>query len=193
VLREYISVGGIPLHVLDTAGLRESTDPVEQEGMRRAWEAIARADRVLLVVDATVGRTAEDDQLLARLPSELPVTVVYNKIDLSGAAAASQNNAVWLSARGGEGLDLLRDHLREVMGVRSGIEGLFLARRRHLDALARTGQHLSQAATVLAAYRAGELLAEELRLAQQALGEITGEVTSDDLLGHIFSSFCIGK
>ncbi|HXH03998.1 MAG TPA: tRNA uridine-5-carboxymethylaminomethyl(34) synthesis GTPase MnmE [Candidatus Competibacteraceae bacterium] len=197
VLRERISIDGMPLHVVDTAGLREAADVVEREGIRRAWAEIERADRVLVVIDQSTAEPAAEAELLARLPPGLGVTRVYNKIDLSGHAPALEepdgaHAAVYLSAQSGAGLDLLRRHLKRCMGYQSSGTGLFSARRRHLDALRRAGECLERAAGQLAV-RAGELVAEELRLAQQALGEITGELTSDELLGRIFSSFCIGK
>lgn len=197
VLRERIQIDGMPLHVIDTAGLRDSPEPIEREGVRRAWAEIEIADRVLLVVDEQVGISAEDRRIRERLPQSLPVTLIRNKIDLSGTApaesAGEEGTEITLSAKTGAGIDLLRSHLKQAMGYQSGGEGLFTARRRHLDALARAAVHLEEARHQLEDYRAGELMAEELRLAQQALGEITGEFTSDDLLGRIFSSFCIGK
>ncbi len=195
ILREQIQIDGMPLHVVDTAGLRETAEEVEQEGIRRAWAAIEHADRVLLVVDDRTGIDTEDEAILARLPQELPVTVVRNKADLSGTATGFSGDAdrpvVVLSALRGEGLDGLREHLKQCMGYTAG-EGTFIARRRHLDALTRGDQALDAAAVQLA-NGAGELMAEELRRAQDALGEITGAVSTEDLLGEIFSSFCIGK
>ncbi|MGA7801572.1 MAG: tRNA modification GTPase, partial [Gammaproteobacteria bacterium] len=197
LLREHVQIDGMPLHVIDTAGLRDSADPVEREGIRRAWQAIEGADRLLLVVDDCLGWSEEEDAIVRRLPVELPRTVVYNKIDLSGAAPAVAGDPssaeVHLSLRTGAGLDRLREHLKSAMGYQDGTQGAFMARRRHLDALARARGHLDEGRRQLETNRAGELLAEELRQAQQALGEITGEFTSDDLLGRIFSSFCIGK
>ncbi len=197
VLRERIQLDGMPLHVIDTAGLRDSPDPIEREGVRRAWAEIEAADRVLLMVDDQVGICAEDQRIRERLPWSVPVTVIRNKIDLSGAKPAESSSdggtAIALSARTGAGINLLVGHLKQAMGFQSGAEGLFSARRRHLDALARAAGHLEEAWRQLEEYRAGELMAEELRLAQRTLGEITGEITSDDLLGRIFSSFCIGK
>ncbi len=197
VLREHIQLDGMPLHVIDTAGLRDSADPIEQEGIRRAWREIETADRVLLVIDDREGLTKEDHAIRDRLPEQLPLTLICNKIDLSGVepgeTAGEWGAEVRLSAKTGVGLDQLRNHLKQCMGYTSAGEGLFSARRRHLDALERAGQHLAEAGRQLEVMRAGELVAEELRLAQQALGEITGEFTSDDLLGRIFSSFCIGK
>lgn len=196
LLHEQITLDGLPLHVVDTAGLRDSADPVEQEGVRRAWEAARSADRVLLVVDDALGFSAADRQILEQLPAGLAVTVVYNKVDLSGRAPQrdeeQQPASVSLSARTGEGLNLLREHLKQIAGFQPFGEGSFLARRRHLEALDRARLHLGGAQQCLQE-RAGELLAEELRLAQQALGEITGEFSSEDLLSKIFSSFCIGK
>ena len=196
LLREHIHLDGLPLHVIDTAGLRESGDAVEQEGVRRAREAMGTADRVLLVVDDTQGLTAEDQGILERLPSKLPVTVICNKIDLSGrppqCADRDEPAQVALSARYGAGLDLLREHLKQTVGFESRGEDGFLARRRHVDALERAHEHVKLAWQRLDEH-ASELLAEELRLAQQALGEITGEFSSEDLLGRIFASFCIGK
>ncbi|PWV64820.1 tRNA uridine-5-carboxymethylaminomethyl(34) synthesis GTPase MnmE [Plasticicumulans acidivorans] len=196
VLRERINLDGMPLHIIDTAGLRESADPVEQEGIRRAWREIERADRLLLLVDDASGPTAEDAALRARLPARLPLTLVRNKIDLSGAGAGETQGdwgeEIRLSALDGRGLDSLRAHLKRCMGYDDAHEGRFMARRRHLDALQRTREALACARQQLSV-RAGELAAEELRRAHQALGEITGEFTPDDLLGAIFSRFCIGK
>lgn len=196
VLREQISIDGVPLHVVDTAGLRDSDDRVEREGIRRAWGELEKADRVLLVVEDATGITPEEGAILERLPL-IPVTVVRNKVDLTHHTPALAEGPLGpelrLSARSGAGLDLLRDHLKRAVGWRDSTEGLFMARRRHLDALDRAATHLACGIEVLRTSQAGELLAEELRLAQQVLGEITGEFTSDDLLGRIFSSFCIGK
>lgn len=196
LLREQITIDGMPLHIIDTAGLRESGDAIEQEGIRRAWQAIERADRVLLLVDDRQGITAAEEQILQRLPKQLGVSVIRNKIDLSGEKAAitrgRHGEEIRLSAKCGDGLDLLRSHLKRVMGYQQGGEGAFMARRRHLAALHKAESHLQQGETALNS-RQGELVAEELRLAHQALGEITGEFTPDDLLSRIFASFCIGK
>ena len=195
LLREHVSLDGMPLHLIDTAGLRESGDAVEQEGVRRAKREMQNADRVLLVVDGTRGLTLEDERILKELPASLPVTLLFNKLDLGGGTPALEelvgHPRISLSAKTGAGMDLLRSHLKAAAGFQQG-EGGFSARRRHLDALQRARQHL-QAAAEQAQVGAGELLAEDLRLAQVALSEITGEFTSDDLLGKIFSSFCIGK
>ena len=197
VLREQISIDGMPLHVIDTAGLRESDDPVEQEGVRRAWNEIAAADRILMVVDDRLGLAAEERALRERLPADTPVTVLYNKIDLSGQMPVARNgewgHEIWLSAKTETGLDLLREHLKTCMGYHGGGEGTFMARRRHLEALERAAAALTQAMEQLESYRAGELVAEELREAQNALSEIGGAFTSEDLLSRIFGSFCIGK
>ena len=180
-----------------TAGLRESTDIVELEGIRRAWNEIQTADRILMVVDDRYGLTAEDRALRARLPADTGVTVIYNKIDLSGREPDLQEGGwgteILLSAKTGAGLEVLRQHLKACMGYRGASEGGFMARRRHLDAIGRAGEALDRARYQLEVARAGELVAEELRLAQNALSEITGEFTSEDLLGRIFASFCIGK
>jgi len=194
LLREHIQIDGMPVHVIDTAGLRDTDEPVEREGIRRAWAAIEAADRMLLVVDDAAGWGDAEDAILARLPADLPRTVVLNKADVTGRAAGlMEDEVVAVSARTGAGLDALGTHLKTVMGYQDQGEGGFMARRRHLDALNRAHGHVQAGHDQLTRHRAGELLAEELRQAQQALNEITGEFTSDDLLGRIFSSFCIGK
>jgi tRNA modification GTPase len=197
VLREHIQLDGMPLHVIDTAGLHDSDDPVEQLGMARARKAMESADRLLLLVDDQPGFTAADAAILDGLPAGVPHTVIFNKIDLSGrmpGPVGTGNSAGFaLSVKTGAGMDALRAHLKQCVGFGEQVEGSFSARRRHLDALLRVQQHLLAGQRQLEELQAGELLAEELRLAQQELGEITGEVSSDDLLGRIFSSFCIGK
>ncbi|SFU90303.1 tRNA uridine-5-carboxymethylaminomethyl(34) synthesis GTPase MnmE [Xenorhabdus koppenhoeferi] len=201
VLREHIHIDGMPLHVIDTAGLREASDEVERIGIERAWQEIEQADRVLFMVDSTTTNAVEPAQIwpefMAKLSASLPVTVIRNKTDMTGeetgVSEISGYTLVRLSARDGKGIDLLRDHLKETMGFNSNTEGGFLARRRHLQALNTAAEHLQAGHQQLIFARSGELLAEELRLAQQVLSEITGEFTSDDLLGRIFSSFCIGK
>src|SRR5215469_14799497 len=198
VVRERISIDGMPLHVLDTAGLREGGDVVEEEGMRRARTEMQRADRVLFVIDAHAdpGAAAYREQR-ARLPADVPVTLVFNKCDLATGLPLSDTSSgpprLWLSALTGDGLAELRAHLKACMGYQTIDGGAISARRRHLEALARARAHCEEAARQLAERRAGELVAEELRGAQQALAEITGEFTSDDLLGRIFAGFCIGK
>ncbi len=197
VLREHIHIEGVPLHIIDTAGLRDSADPVEAIGVQRAWSEIQRADRVLLVIDDRQGVSDADLAILARLPAAMPRTLVHNKIDRTGRAATlwhgDQGEHIGVSARQGQGLDVLRHHLLETVGYHAAGEGSFMARRRHLDALQRAVRHVELGGNQLSERQAGELLAEELRLAQQALNEITGEFGSEDLLGRIFSSFCIGK
>lgn len=198
VLREQIQIDGLPLHVIDTAGLRESTDRVEQEGIRRAWDEIRRADRILLLVNDAQGITGIERDILGQLPQPGPgLSIVRNKCDLSGSPPGIQQGElgpeIRLSAKAGEGMDLLRQHLKECIGYQPAGEGGFIARRRHLEALVRAQGFLAEGAAQLAGPSAGELLAEDLRQAQQALREITGEFSSDDLLGRIFSSFCIGK
>jgi len=196
VLREHIQIDGMPLHIIDTAGLHDSEDPVEQEGIRRAWHQIEQADRVLLVIDDQQGFSEEDRQILERLPEKLPHTFIYSKVDLTGRNSGVETGdyapVIVLSTHSGEGMDALREHLKHLMGYQGTSTGGFSARRRHIDALQRAAHHLEHAAACLD-NGAGELLAEELRLAQQHLSTITGEFSSDDLLGEIFSGFCIGK
>ena len=197
VLREHIQIDGLPLHIIDTAGLHASDDPVELAGMQRARKALEQADRVLLVIDDQSGFSSADAAILDELPAGVPHTRIVNKIDLSGRAAGlSEENGqptVAVSVQSGAGLDALRLHLKQSVGYSAHHEGGFSARRRHVDALRRAYEHVETGQRQLEQHRAGELLAEELRQAQQVLGEITGEVSSDDLLGRIFSSFCIGK
>jgi tRNA modification GTPase len=197
VLRERIEIDGLPLHVLDTAGLRESPDEVEVEGIRRAHREIERADRVLFVVDAADAQAvAAIDADLAALPTAAPRTVVMNKVDRIGGTARLEGGdtpGLWLSAATGAGLDLLRQHLKDCAGFHPAGTGALSARARHLDALRRARAHVEEAHRLLTQRHAGELVAQELTDAQRALGEITGEVTSEDLLGRIFGSFCIGK
>jgi tRNA modification GTPase len=199
VLRERIAIDGMPVTVIDTAGLRDTGEVVEAEGVRRARAEMTRADRILFVVDVTAEReAAEVAEEWRRLPSGVPVIRLHNKIDLAGQPPRIVENTdgsadVWLSALSGEGLDLVRAHLKHCMGFESAESGTISARRRHLDALTRTRAHLEEARRQLIERRAGELMAEELSAAQAALGEITGEFTSEDLLARIFSSFCIGK
>lgn len=197
LLREQIQIDGMPLHIVDTAGLRASPDRVEQEGIRRAREQIERADLILWVYDAERDPRGETLRT-ADLPRGIPLALVRNKIDRLGAAAAmdppaSEHPEIPLSAKTGVGLAQLREHLKQQMGYHGAQEGEFLARRRHLDALQRAAQSLEAAGRILQSDAAGDLMAEDLRQAQNALSEITGEFTSDDLLGQIFSSFCIGK
>ena len=196
-LRSTIQIEGIPLHIIDTAGLRETEDEVEKIGIERSWREIERSDVVLLLVDARSGVSAADREILKRLPERLQRITIYNKIDLSGAQAERhdepETTAISLSARSGEGIELLRQELLRIAGWHQA-EDVFIARERHLRALAMAQEHIAAARSVVeSALPALELFAEELRLAQHALGEITGEFTADDLLGVIFSRFCIGK
>ncbi len=201
VLREHIHIDGMPLHIIDTAGLREASDEVERIGIARAWEEISQADQVLLMIDSTEQKVddfkAEWAEFLAELPPNMPVTVIRNKVDLSGEPEGLEQlenfTLIRLSAQTKVGVDLLREHLKKSMGYQSSTEGGFLARRRHLQALEEAAEHLARGHVQLTQFFAGELLAEELRMVQNALSEITGQFTSDDLLGNIFSSFCIGK
>ena len=199
LLREHIQIDGMPLHITDTAGLRHTDDTVERIGVERAIKALEDADRVLLVVDsqsATVGD--EWPEFLAMRPERSKTTLIRNKADLSGEAIDLSVDpdgyaTLSLSARSGEGIKLLRQHLKQCMGYDQTVESGFSARRRHLKALHRTAEHLEHGHAQLTLAGAGELLAEDLRQAQQRLGEITGAFSSDALLGRIFSSFCIGK
>lgn len=193
-VRELIQIDGVPVHIIDTAGLRPTDDLVEKIGIERTWQAVARADLALLLIDSRHGVGAQEADILQRLPAGLPVVQVFNKIDLSsdspGLGERDGQETVFLSAKSGAGIDALRRRLLDAVGWQGESEGLFLARERHLDAIRRAASALQQAADN---YPAIELIAEELRLAQGALSEITGEFTPDDLLGVIFSRFCIGK
>ncbi|MBL4821908.1 MAG: tRNA uridine-5-carboxymethylaminomethyl(34) synthesis GTPase MnmE [Colwellia sp.] len=215
VLTEQIHIDGMPLHIIDTAGLRDSDDKVEQIGIERAWQEIKKADRVLLMVDASKNHDMLADEqaikdyypeFFEKLPKNIGLTLVRNKADLN--QAINQTNiglteftdkeqvkhaVVTLSAKTGLGIDSLKEHLKQIMGYQSSTEGGFMARRRHLTALNNTHQHLLIGLEQLESYVAGEILAEELRICQQELDQITGEFSSDDLLSKIFSSFCIGK
>jgi len=201
VLREHIHIDGMPLHIIDTAGLRHTEDAVEKIGIERAWAEIAQADRVLFLVDGTTTQAVDPRQIwpefVERLPAHIGMTLVRNKADLTGeplATSEEQGHPVYrISAKTGLGLDALRQHLKACMGYQGNVEGGFMARRRHLEAINHADEHLQLAREQLEVYAAGELVAEELRLAQEFLSEITGQFTSDDLLGRIFSSFCIGK
>lgn len=195
VLRESIHINGVPLHLVDTAGVRVTEDEVEALGVARSWKEIHRADAVLLLLDAAEGWTEADEAVFAGLPAGVPVVVVWNKLDLPGARAAGAPAAgiareLRISARTGQGLEAVKDALLSLAGWHTGNEGVFLARERHVQALARTRQHVQAA---MAALGQLEILAEELRVGHEALCSITGEFTPDDLLGEIFSRFCIGK
>ena len=187
ILREQIDIDGLAVELVDTAGLRDDPDRIEAEGIRRARAALAGADGVLWIQDAA----AEAHALREELPPDVPVTIVHNKIDLTDDRPGIRDGEVWLSAATGEGIDALRQRIRELAGYEG--DGTFTARRRHVRALEEASRHFASGRQALEDSRAGELLAEELRLGQQALGAITGEVSADDLLGRIFSEFCIGK
>jgi len=196
-LKEQIQLDGMPLHIIDTAGLRETADVVEQEGVRRAHKAIQSADRVLLVIDDRERETVSLEQRLRDIPKKIPVTLVFNKIDLTGSPAGLFSDHVVpkinLSIKNSTGLDVLRNHLKQVVGFEAGDQGVFMARRRHLDALKRADTLYTEGVQQFIEHQAGELFAEDLRQVQNALSEITGSMSADDLLGEIFSSFCIGK
>lgn len=193
-VRQAIQIDGVPLDIVDTAGLRDTQDEVERLGVARSWSEIGKADVVLLLVDARAGVTGRDLELVARIPQGVKRVFVHNKIDLAGAEPRVQRDAVatslYVSAKTGAGLDLLRAELLRICGWQQGAEDLFMARERHLVALRRAAQHAALAAEHLGR---PELFAEELRLAQEQLNSITGEFAADDLLGEIFSRFCIGK
>jgi len=191
LLREHVHLNGLPVHLVDTAGLRESTDAIEAEGVRRAQAALAQADLVLFLYDDTA---AAPDVSKVGVPAGVPVIAVANKVDLSGRDPGKcGEDCVAISVKTGAGTDTLIAEIERRVGFQPEATGSFSARRRHLDALSRARQHLQQGQAQLGSVKAGELLAEDLLLAQQALSEVTGEFTSDDLLGEIFSSFCIGK
>lgn len=202
ILREHIHIDGMPLHIIDTAGLRDTDDQVERIGVQRALDSISNADRVLLVIDTSAPEAADPQALWPEFLDPPPpadkVTLIRNKADLSGEAIAQHTDpgglvTLSLSAKSGQGLELLREHLKACMGYRQTAESGFSARRRHIQALHQTRELLDHGRRQLTLQGAGELLAEDLRQAQQALGEITGTFSSDELLGRIFSSFCIGK
>lgn len=197
VLREYIVLEGMPIHIIDTAGLRESTDEVEQEGIRRARTEISRADIILFIIDASSEEKINVTHWINPLPPQATLITIHNKIDLTQESAGiHQKNGqtiISLSAKQGIGIEILKKHICTCVGFQVNQEGIFSARRRHLDALARAKKFLTNGQQQLRRNRAGELLAEDLRQAQLALNEITGEFTSEDLLGRIFASFCIGK
>ena len=201
VLKEEINIDGMPLHIIDTAGLRESDCKVEKIGIQRAWDVIKNADQILLVIDENKSKIDEnkkiDQQLLDQFPASINITIVHNKIDQTGKKPqiikGEHRTEIYLSAKQANGIHLLTEHLKKSMGYQSAGEGTFMARRRHLEAIQKAILSVENGLMQLQDYNAGELLAEELRQAQNSLSEITGEFTSDDLLGRIFTSFCIGK
>jgi len=193
VLRERIQLDGMPLHIIDTAGLRESDNAVEKEGIRRAHAEIQKADKVLLLIDA---RDPETQSILDTLPQDVDIVKIYNKIDLLGIAPeiaqTEQGTSIYLSVKTGTGMELLTQYLQQSVGFNAAADNVFIARRRHIEALNK-GQEFVESAIEQLQVQAGELVAEDLRQAQNSLAEITGQFSSDDLLGRIFSSFCIGK
>lgn len=198
ILKESITIDGLPLHIIDTAGLRETSDLVEKIGVSRAWHEINEADLVLLVLDATkhISENLEIYRdITSKMPSELPLLTVFNKTDIGNNSNVKEiySPIICISAKTGKGLDELREYLKKTVGYSSTVEGTFIARRRHLDSLERARSHIKEAIRQIQEFQSGELAAEEFRMAQESLNEITGKFTSDDLLGRIFSSFCIGK
>lgn len=193
ILREHIHIDGMPLHIVDTAGLRDTEDLIEQEGVRRARNELEIADRILLVVDIIDPQSKEDILNTLRIPKHIPVTVIRNKCDLAKVPAFISDDAITLSAKTGEGIDLLRKHLTASVGYKEESAGKISARRRHIHALQKALFHIEQSFTLLQEKNSPELVAEELRIAQQHLEEITGRFIPDDLLDKIFSQFCIGK
>lgn len=200
VLREHIHIDGLPIHIIDTAGLRESEDTVERIGIERAWQEIEKADQIILVADASETRhfiPHEIDPAFTKFEQfKEKLLIVANKVDLTEEPELSQSNeykVLPLSAKTGRGIEELKNTLKDIVGFKQTSEGSFIARRRHLDAVERALEYCENGKQQLEVYHAGELLADELRQAQNALSEITGEFTADDLLGRIFSSFCIGK
>lgn len=193
-VKEQVQLDGMPLHIIDTAGLRESEDIVEQEGIRRAQDEIRKADVVLLIIDA---EKPEHQSVLNQLPSDIKLTKIYNKIDLIGIepemSETENGTQIYLSVKTGQGMNLLEEHLKKCVGFNDSVENVFISRRRHINALSESSEYLKSALTQLQNNYASELVAEDLRQAQNRLGEITGEISSDELLGKIFSSFCIGK
>ena len=193
VMREYILLDDLPVHIIDTAGLRDSDDIVEKEGIKRAWHEVSKADCILMITDVNQPEEAELGQAITTcIPDGVPIIKVFNKIDVAGSNPKEEDNAIYLSAKSGLGIELLKSRIKSAVGYQP-TEGKFLARRRHLQALDTAKNLLLAGQQQLQSYKAGELLAEDLRLAHLALCEITGEFSSDDLLGKIFSSFCIGK
>lgn len=202
VVKEHVHIDGMPLHIIDTAGLRDSNDIVEQIGIQRAWDEINQADRILLLVDSQNSIDPTTDLALFLQENDDKsidkslISVIYNKIDQNKKtpkiAFINEIPSIYLSAKTGEGIHLLKDHLKDKMGYKATNEGGFTARRRHIDALSKAQVAINRGEQQLH-HGSGELLAEELRLAQQHLGEITGKISADELLGKIFSSFCIGK
>lgn len=196
VLREMIHIDGMPIHIVDTAGLRETSDIVETEGVRRARVEIQNADVILWITDVSQ-KEDEIEKLDMEVAHKIPVILIRNKIDLTGELPGKNENgrhcSISVSIKKKQGIEFLKEHLKKIMNFSGETEGIFIARRRHLDAIHRALNHIKTGNQALKEKKAGELLAEDLRHAQQALNEITGKFTADDLLGKIFSTFCIGK
>ncbi len=197
LLREHILIDGMPLHIIDTAGLRESHDPIEQEGIKRAHAEIARADLILFVIDANNSTKPDLNLFIKNIPEHATVITIHNKIDLlqESPSITHKNGGIEiaLSAKSGDGIELLKQQIKSNVGMQTTHEGIFSARRRHIDALLKADHFIKHGLKQLKDHQAAELFAEDLRQAQIVLSEITGIFTSDDLLGKIFSSFCIGK
>lgn len=198
-IQQSIQIDGVPLHIIDTAGLRETEDIVEKKGIERTYAAMDKADLVLLLIDTQNGLSEADQNLLIKLPTNLPVIIVFNKIDLLNQSAKIEDknghSIIYLSAKTGVGIEILSEKILALVGWHAHVagEGIFMARQRHLQALDQAQKHLSKAITWISDGEAMEVLAEELRLAQYSLSSIVGEFSADDLLGEIFSNFCIGK
>ena len=193
ILRESIDIDGLAVELVDTAGLRDDPDRIEAEGIRRARDAVRKADAILHIRDATVAEQETIIELEPELSADVPVIVIKNKIDLLGELAETQDDVVHLSAQTGAGLTELRAEICKLAGYRDQGEGAFTARRLHLNAIKQARTHFELGSVALREQQAGEIFAEELRMAQHCLGEVTGEFSSDDLLGKIFAEFCIGK
>jgi tRNA modification GTPase len=196
-VKESITIEGVPMHIIDTAGLRETTDVVEAKGIERSWDAIRLADLVIFLTDAesVAGQDGLKTQILRELPPKCPVLEVINKVDLlRGASKEASTEALFISAKTGAGIEPLKQKILELVGWSGPQEGAILARRRHLDCIERAAEHIEKSEQFAAhGNNSLELFAEELSLAQKYLGEITGKLLPDDLLGKIFSQFCIGK
>jgi tRNA modification GTPase len=197
VLRAEIVIDGLPIHIIDTAGLRESNDKIEIEGIKRTWHELENCDQVMLIIDDQQGLNQAEQELISRLPENTDKLIIRNKIDLTKHSPDIINGnfgtEILISAKQGQGIDLLQQQLSKCLSNQDAGEGHFMARRRHVDALERTAQSVSAGLKQLVDYGAGELLAAELHQAQDQLSMITGEFTTEDLLGSIFSNFCIGK
>lgn len=201
VIREYIGIDGIPLHIVDTAGLQKSSNIIEQEGIKRTWQEITKADEILLMVDSSLTKETDPNinlpDFFRELPSEKAITVIMNKIDLTNEKAKivehGNYSIIYMSVKAGIGIDLLKSHLKKIIGFQESTESIFIARRRHLHALTNAYNLINSAQQQLEEGKSIELIAEDLRLAHDSLAEITGKFTSEDLLDKIFASFCIGK